>query len=450
MDARQSSVHVSRARSADVSRVSRASGWGRLARRAGWGPLLLALVAWGGPAAKGDDWPQFLGPNRTGISQETGLISAWPAEGLPELWRVAGGVGMSGVSVVGDRAVTLVQGDDRQWALCLAVATGKTLWKTELAPEYRNAMGDGPRGAPTIADGVAYVYTGEGVLLALNVSDGKVAWRKALVEELQGTVADYGMACSPLVVGDNVVVTVGAPSATVVAVSRKTGEIAWQAGKEFGAGYSSPAVRRVGGRDQLLVFHGGGAMGLDPASGGLLWSFPFETDFSCNIATPLAVSNGVLLSAGENHGSVLLDLKPRGKGFEPTPRWSSLGNKSTLRNEWQTSILLGDVLFGFDNVGNAGPVTHLTCVDAQSGERKWQQLRFGKGNLIAADGKLFCSTLTGELVVVAANPAEFQELGRMPVVGKTRQAPSLAGGRLFLRDDREIVCLDARAPAKSK
>ncbi|MFM7158925.1 MAG: PQQ-binding-like beta-propeller repeat protein, partial [Planctomycetaceae bacterium] len=178
-----------------MSRVSRASGWGRLARRAGWGPLLLALVAWGGPAAKGDDWPQFLGPNRTGISQETGLISAWPAEGLPELWRVAGGVGMSGVSVVGDRAVTLVQGDDRQWALCLAVATGKTLWKTELAPEYRNAMGDGPRGAPTIADGVAYVYTGEGVLLALNVSDGKVAWRKALVEELQGTVADYGMAC---------------------------------------------------------------------------------------------------------------------------------------------------------------------------------------------------------------------------------------------------------------
>ena len=108
------------------------------------------------------------------------------------------------------------------------------------------------------------------------------------------------------------------------------------------------------------------------------------------------------------------------------------------------------MLFGFDNVGNAGPVTHLTCVDAQTGTRKWQQLRFGKGNLIAADGKLFCSTLAGELVVVAANPAEFQELGRMSVVGKTRQAPSLAGGRLFLRDDREIVCLDARAPAKTK
>jgi hypothetical protein len=132
----------------------------------------------------------------------------------------------------------------------------------------------------------------------------------------------------------------------------------------------------------------------------------------------------------------------------PNNGWhfASQGPKSVLRNEWQTSILLDGFLYGFDNVGSAGPVTHLTCVSAASGERQWQELRFGKGNLIAADGKLFLSTMQGELVVVTTTPKRFEELGRKRIIGKTRQAPALAGGLLYLRDDREIVCLDVRAP----
>ncbi len=104
--------------------------------------------------------------------------------------------------------------------------------------------------------------------------------------------------------------------------------------------------------------------------------------------------------------------------------------------------LLEGALYGFDNVGSAGPISHLTCINAATGERNWQELRFGKGNLIAADGKLFLSTMKGELVVVNANPKKFEELGRKIVVGKTRQAPALAGGLIYLRDDHEIVCLD--------
>ena len=115
-----------------------------------------------------------------------------------------------------------------------------------------------------------------------------------------------------------------------------------------------------------------------------------------------------------------------------------------LRNEWQTSILLGKNLFGFDNVGGAGPITHLTCIDAATGKRKWQQLRFGKGNMIAADGKLILSTMKGELVLLAANPEKFEELGRVKLLGMTRQAPALAGGLVYLRDDRDIVCVDLR------
>jgi outer membrane protein assembly factor BamB len=210
------------------------------------------------------------------------------------------------------------------------------------------------------------------------------------------------------------------------------------------AGYSSPVALKVGDREQIAVLHGMGAFGLDPQKGDELWSYPYLTDFNCNIATPLAVDGGIFLSAGENHGSVLLALKPHGSKFDVAEVWTSQGPKSVLRNEWQTSILLDGFLYGFDNVGGAGPISHLTCINARTGERQWQQLRFGKGNLIAADGKLFISTIQGELVVAKANPRKYEELGRKTVIGKTRQAPALAGGLLYLRDDREIVCLDVQ------
>ena len=212
------------------------------------------------------------------------------------------------------------------------------------------------------------------------------------------------------------------------------------------AGYSSPALLNVGGRSQVVAFTGSSALGVDPEKGSVLWQYPFKTNFSCNIATPLEIKGQVFLSAGENHGSVLLALKPQGDKFTLSEVWDSFGPKSVLRNEWQTSMLLNGHLYGMDNVGGAGPITHLTCIDAATGERKWQEARFGKGNLIAADGKLFITTMNGELVVARATPERYDELGRATVLDSTRQAPALSNGRLFLRDDKDIVCLDVRKP----
>lgn len=391
------------------------------------------------------DWPQFLGPDRNGISREKGLLTTWPKDGPREVWRVPGGVGMSGLAISGGRLYTLVQKNGKQWVVSLDAKTGAELWAKDVAPAFKNAMGDGPRATPAIAGDTVYVFTGEGILAALKTADGKIVWQKDVVAQFGGKPTDYGMACSPLVIGDRVVVTAGVPDATVVAFDRHTGEVAWTAGKEFPPGYSSPAVLKLGGREQLVAFHGAGSFGLDPATGVELWGYPYVTDFACNIATPLAVDGGVFLSSGENHGSVLLSLKPQSdKKFAVSEVWTSQGPKSVLRNEWQTSILLDGALYGFDNVGGAGPITHLTCINAATGERNWQQLRFGKGNMIAADGKLFISTIQGELVAVNANPKTFEELGRKTVISKTRQAPALAGGFVFLRDDREIVCLDVR------
>ncbi len=395
------------------------------------------------PAAQ-SGWPQFLGPHRNGISAETGLIDALPAQGPREVWRVAGGVGMSAVAVVDGRAVTLVQRQGKQWVVCYDAAKGETLWQSDLAPQYRNAQGDGPRATPTITGDAVYVFSGDGVLAALNLADGEIRWRVPVLNDLGGKPADYGMACSPLVAGDLVVVTTGAPGASTAAFQRADGKLAWKSGNDP-AGYSSPALLNVGGREQIVAFNGAAAVGLDPATGAALWRYPYRTDYECNIATPLAVGGNVFISAGESHGSALLSLTPSGDGFAVKPKWQSQGTRSVLRNEWQTSILLDGHLYGFDNVGSAGPVTHLTCINAATGERAWQQPRFGKGNMIAADGKLFISTVKGELVLVEASPKAFRELGRAKVLGFTRQAPSLAAGKLYLRDDREVVCLDVRS-----
>jgi outer membrane protein assembly factor BamB len=304
-------------------------------------------------------------------------------------------------------------------------------------------MGNGPRATPTIAGDQAFTFTGEGILAAVNLADGKLQWSHNVVAELKGKPADYGMASSPLVVGDSVIVIAGAPRATLSAYNTKSGKLAWTA-CEDPAGYSSPALLILGGVPQIVAYTGSSAIGVEPQSGSMLWRYPYETDFNCNIATPLTVDGKVFLSSGENHGCVLLGLSKSGDTFTTSEVWKSQGSQSVLRNEWQTSILLDGHLYGFDNVGSAGPVTHLTCVNAATGKRVWQKLRFGKGNLIAADGKLWISTMNGELVLVRATPKEFEELGRATVLGSTRQAPALAGGRLYLRDDAEIVCLDVR------
>ncbi len=415
--------------------------------RSGLVALLFGLVLASGLATAADkdaSWPQFLGPDRNGISRETGLLERWPDDGPKEVWRVPGGVGMAGLAIDGGRLVTMWQDAERQYVLALDAANGKKLWQTAAAPRYKNMQGDGPRATPTIVGERVFAYTGEGILVALAASDGKLLWSHNVPKEQGGEPSEYGMASSPLVVEGRVIVMAGAPRATVAAYDAATGKLAWTAGSEDPAGYSSPALLSVGGRRQVVTMTGAAAIGLDPAKGDVLWRHAYETDFNCNTATPVAVKDQVFISSGENHGSVLLALSPKGDKFDVREVWSSQGTRSVLRSEWQTSVLLDGYLYGMDNVGSAGPVTHLTCIKADTGERAWQKARFGKGNFIAADGKLFLTTIKGELVVAKATPKGYEEIGRKEILGFTRQAPSLAGGLLYLRDDAEIVCLDVR------
>jgi len=389
------------------------------------------------------DWPQFLGPQRNGISAETGLLETWTDESVAEIWRADGGIGMSGLAIRDGKLITLIQNAGFQRIVAHHAVTGERLWQNPIAPAYKNAMGDGPRATPTIVDDQVFVFTGEGILAAVDFKTGRTVWKQDVFGGTDADPAEYGTACSPLVIGDLVIVTAGSPTATMVAYNRKSGTKMWGTGDDP-AGYSSPALLNVNGQKQLVAFTGNSLLGLHAKTGAALWRYPYVTQYRCNTATPIAIDGKVFISSGENHGSVLLNIKATGNTYDVGEVWASQGTRSTMRNEWQTSILLDGYLYGFDNVGSAGQVSHLTCIDARTGRRQWQQARFGKGNMISAEGKLFMSTMKGEVVIARANPTKYQELGRKLVMETTRQAPALSDGRLYLRDDQEIICLDVR------
>ncbi|RLS35830.1 MAG: alcohol dehydrogenase [Planctomycetota bacterium] len=398
------------------------------------------LVAIATSVVLADDWPGFLGPRRNGISQEQGLIDAIPADGPQVVWRVRGGVGMSAVAVCQGLAVTTWNDAGKQWLVALEAATGKEAWKTPIGPAYENGMGNGPRATPMIAGERVYAFSGEGILVAVSRKDGTLLWQVDAVGEADAKPSDYGMASSPLVVGEQVIVHVGGAAGAIAAFSSADGQPAWKASAGT-AGYSSPTLLEVAGVEQVVSVTGTEVVGLRPGTGDLLWRFPFKTDFACNTATPIAVDGGIFISAGENHGCVLIDLKPQGDGFVARSRWDSLDTKSVMRNEWQTSIVVGDHLYGFDNVGAAGPVTHLVCLEAKTGQEIWRKLRFGKGNMVSADGKLWITSIDGELILARATPAGYEEFGRAALLGNNRQTLTIAGGRGYLRDDLEVLCI---------
>ncbi len=400
------------------------------------------LSGFGDSASKAESpqWPQFLGSARNGVSAAQGLMSKWPDGGPEVLWRVGGGVGMSGISVSGNLAITMWNSDAGQVVAALDAKNGERVWSTRLAPNYENGMGDGPRATPTIAGDHVFAYTGEGVLACLQLADGSVVWQKNVVANASGKPAEYGMACSPLVVDDLVVTTAGGNDSAVVALDTSTGDTRWTA-IDGAPGYSSPALLTIAGGKQIVAFTGLGVSGIRPEDGKVLWQYPFKTPYDCNTATPIEVGGNVFISSGENHGCVMLKISKSDDTYSAAEVWESTNVKSVLRNEWQTSALLDGYLYGFDNVGSAGPVTHLTCVDAKTGQTVWRENRFGKANLVAAGGMLWITTMSGEFVMVKATTDGYTELGRRKLFGKTRQAPSIADGRAYVRDDAEILCI---------
>jgi outer membrane protein assembly factor BamB len=396
--------------------------------------ILLLALGQQALAQSAADWPQWRGPNRDGISKETGLLKQWPAEGPPLVWKASGaGSGYSSFSVANGKLYTMGLRGDREYVIAFDVASGKEAWSTAHGSAFRNDRGDGPRGTPTVDGDRVYALGGAGDLTSLDARTGKIIWSKNVLREFGGRNITWGISESPLVLGDKVLVNAGGPGASIVALNKTNGSLVWKSQSDK-AGYSSAIPVEVNGTTQVVFFTAQRAVGLDPKDGRLLWEYGKPANNVANVATPIARENRVFISSGYGTGGGVIEIKADNKAQEI---WFT----KDMRNHHSSSVLIGDYLYGFSE-------SILTAMRFDTGDIAWRDRSVGKGSLVFADGNLYCFSENGVVGLVEATPTGYKEKGRFRIAQgnlPTWTHPVVVGGRLYLRDQDTIYAYDVRA-----
>jgi outer membrane protein assembly factor BamB len=331
-------------------------------------------------------------------------------------------------------------GDD-ETVECLAADTGERRWTSKYPTTYRDDFGfdEGPRSTPAIDRGRVFTFGAEGKLHCWDFDTGKDLWSVDTRAKFKQDKGFFGIACSPLVEGDAVVLNVGGrDGAGVVAFDRANGNVLWKATKDE-AGYASPVAATIAGRRCVLSFTRAGLVALDPKDGAVRFTFPWRSrsQASVNAATPLVVGDDVFLSSSYGTGAVLLHV---GANAGPREVWS--GDES-LSNHYATSVHCEGFLYGFHGRQEERP--RLRCVELKTGKVRWGEDAFGAGTLLAAGGRLLILKESGELVLAAASPEKFTALERAKILdGECRAYPALANGLFYARDRGTLVCVDLR------
>ncbi|MBL8796777.1 MAG: PQQ-binding-like beta-propeller repeat protein [Planctomycetia bacterium] len=411
------------------------------------GSALLGNLAGSAAEPPADDpasWAQFLGPRRDNLSTETGLNLDWTGKKPPVLWKAPIGSGFSSVAVVGDRVYTMAGRGGRDLALCLDAKTGKDIWTHDAAPTYldKQRQGPGPRSTPTYHRGKVYCLLPMGELLCINAADGKEVWKADIFKSTgaknpAGEFYYWGMSGSPLVEGDLVVVQPGgSQSNSVAAYHKDTGKLVWGAGSDP-AGYSSAIAVTAGGKRQIISYTGQSVLSVEPAKGEVLWRYVIGNKFDCNCATPLWIDNTLFVSSAYGTGSAALEIVADGAKPAVKEKWR---NKN-LQNQFTTSVIVGGHIYG--SHGDLG-AKMLRCVDLASGQVKWEDRRPAKCSLLGFEKHLLVLSENGTVRLVEANPTAYTVKGELDgiVNFKCWSAPVLLDKRLYLRDDKQLVCLD--------
>jgi outer membrane protein assembly factor BamB len=417
---------------------------------AGLGGLALSCAlpasarADGEPAA--DDagsWAQFLGPRRDGVSRETGLNTDWQAKKPAVVWKVPLGSGYSACAVVGDRLYTMTQRGKRDVAVCLDAANGKELWAFDAAPSYTDTQrqGAGPRATPTYDRGRLYCLLPMGELFCLSAKDGTKLWATNIFDATgaknrAGDFYYWGMAGSPLIEGDLAIVQPGGTkNNSLAAFDMANGKLAWAAGDDP-PGYSSPIAIKAAGRRMVISFTGQAVLAVDPAKGTVLWRYVLGNKFDCNCATPLWTGELLFVSSAYRTGCAAMQITGDGDKVGVKEKWRN----QNLLNQFPTSVILKDHIYGCH--GDLGAV-FFRCIELATGQVKWEDRRPGKCSLLAYENHIVCVNERGTVRLIEANPEKYVPKGELEVLTyKTWAAPALLKGRLYLRDEKHIACLD--------
>lgn len=399
-------------------------------------PLLFGviLVSLFPVAAQTGDWPQWRGPNRDGISKETGLLKQWPTQGPPLVWKATGaGNGYSSLAISNGKIFTMGVRSGREYVIAFDVATGKELWATANGGVFSNDRGDGPRGTPTVDGDQLYALGGNGDLSCMDARTGKMVWTMNILQKFGGNNPHWGISESPLVIGEKVLVNAGGPNASVIAFNKKDGSVIWKSQSD-GAGYSSAMPVQIGNTTQVVFFTDQRALGVDLKDGKFLWSYPRASNDVANVATPVVKGNKVFVSSDYGTGAALVEIKADGTAQE-------VYFTKEMRNHHSSSILIGDYLYGFSS-------GILTAMKFDTGVVAWRDRSVGKGSLVFADGNLYAFSENGVVGLIEATPTGYVEKGRFRIEQgnlPTWTHPVISGGRLYLRDQGTIYAYDVRA-----
>ncbi len=377
-------------------------------------------------------FPQFLGPDRSGVLAGIALSRDWDRSPPQALWRQPVGLGWSAFAVSGQHAITQEQRREEELIVCYELSTGRALWAHTNHVRFAESMGgDGPRATPTIHQGRVYAVGATGILDCLEEATGKLVWSRDVLGENKLSNLIWGKSNSPLLVGDLVVVTGGNErEKSLLAYEASTGKPVWQAGHDR-ASYCSPQLASLCGQEQILMVNGHSVTAHDPRSGGILWEFPWPNDFA-KATQPLVIdTNRVFLSAGYGVGCVMLQIdRSAAGGWSAAELWKS----RNLKPKFTNVVRRGQHVYGLDD-------GVLACVSLEQGKREWKEGRYGHGQILLLEDLLLIQAESGEVVLVEISPEKPTERARFPALqGKTWNNPVLVHDLLLVRNDQEAAC----------
>ncbi len=406
--------------------------------------MLLAAVS-----ASGSGWPQWRGPARNGHADLAAPVPTTLPKELRAVWKIQVGGGFSAPIVAGQRLAYLDENGTHEVTHVVDAATGKELWKAEFAERFQDEWGAGPRATPIIDGDRLYAQSSNGEFRCFNLQDGKTIWQTSFEKDFgvkflgskanEGTATRRGNNGSGVIEGHRIILPVGSTQgASLVCFDKLNGKVLWKSGDDEAA-YSSFQVATLAGVKQVVAFTADALLGADLETGKILWRVPLKTNAKRHAASPVIFDDYVAVNS-HTIGLVCFKISKDSGGLRAAEAWANKDLKINLA----TPVLVDGYLYC------QGANKDYVCANAKTGALSWSQPGFGLGkkdyaSTVVVGKNLLVLAEDGNLVLLAANPEKYTELGRIQVCGNTWSFPAYVDGKLYVRDGRALQCIDLAA-----